>query len=50
MALELVNILFRKENTDHALGCEDDNIKMQFKLLSVYSPSAVLILSWVGNK
>lgn len=46
MALGLVTILFRKESTGHARGCDDDMLKYNSHLLS----SSVLIQSWIGNK
>lgn len=36
MVLELVNILFIKESTYHEPGCDDNNVKMKFRLLNIY--------------
>lgn len=36
MVLELVDSLLIKESTYHALGCDDDNVKMKFRLLNIY--------------
>lgn len=49
MALEQVNILFRKEPTNHGLRCDDDSqnaIQTSKCLLS----SSALISSQTGNK